>query len=86
MKTKEYVRVQKNCPAVSAALVLAIMAAVMSAAALAVGIIAFVKGCAGNRVTAAEYNSFIPPENSDDDENGDNCDDENNIGSDTLAF
>lgn len=85
MKTKEYVQVRKNCPAASAALVLAIMAAVMSAAALAAGIIALVKSCAGNRVTAAEYNSFVPPENSEDDENGDDCD-EDSLGSDTLAF
>lgn len=84
MKTKEYVRVQKNCPAASAALVLSIMAAIMSAAALAVGIIALIKGSAGNRVTAAEYNSFIPPENSEDDENVDS--DEDSLGSDTLAF
>lgn len=83
MKTKEYVCVQKASPAASAALVLAIMAVVMSAAALAVGIIAFVKGCAGNRVTAAEYNSFIPSESGDD---SDDSDDEDNIGCDTLAF
>ncbi len=82
MKTKEYVQVRKNCPAASAALVLAIIA-VMSAAALAAGVIALVKGCAGNRVTAAEYNSFIPPENVGDDESGD---DEDSIGSDTLVF
>lgn len=85
MKTKEYVQVRKNCPAASAALVLAIMAAIMSAAALAAGIIALVKGRAGNRVTAAEYNSFVPPENSEDDENGDDGD-EDSLGSDTLAF
>ena len=78
MKTKEYVQVRKNCPAASAALVLAIIAA-----ALAAGVIALVKGCAGNRVTAAEYNSFIPPENVGDDESGD---DEDSIGSDTLVF
>ena len=83
MKTKEYVQVRKNCPAASAALVLAIIAAVMSAAALAAGVIALGKGCAGNRVTAAEYNSFIPPENVGDDESGD---DEDSIGSDTLVF
>lgn len=80
MKTKEYVQVRKSN---AAALVLAILAAVMSAAALAVGITALIKSCAGNRVTAAEYNSFIPSENGGDDEN---TDDEDTIGSDTLAF
>lgn len=83
MKTKEYVQVRKNCPAASAALVLAIMAAVMSAAALAAGIIALIKGCSGNRVTAAEYNSFIPHENGGDDESGD---DEDIPACDMLAF
>ena len=74
MKTKEYVQVQNRN---TAALVLAILAAVMSAAALAVGIIALVKSCAGKRVTAAEYNCF---NQTDEDE------DEENIGSDTLVF
>ncbi|MDE6764377.1 MAG: hypothetical protein K2N26_10230 [Oscillospiraceae bacterium] len=74
MKTREYVQVQSGN---AAALVLAILAAVMSAAALAVGIIALVRSCSGKRVTAAEYNCFSQ---SDDD------DDEENIGSDTLAF
>ena len=78
MKTKEYVQVQNTN---TAALVLAILAAVMSAAALAVGIIALVKNCAGyagKRVAAAEYNYFS--------QHDDDDDDEENIGSDTMAF
>ena len=74
MKTREYVQVQSSN---TAALVLSILAAVMSAAALAVGIIALVKSCAGKSVTAAEYNCFSQP---------DEDDDEENIGSDTLVF
>lgn len=74
MKTREYVQVQNSS---AAALVLAILAAVMSAAALAVGIVALVKSCAGKRVTAAEYSGYVP---------SDEDDDEENLGSDTLAF
>lgn len=59
------------------AIVLAASALAVSAAALVIGIIALVKSCAGKRMTAAEYNYFTQSE---DDE------DEENIGSDTLAF
>ncbi|MCM1022942.1 MAG: hypothetical protein NC395_02640 [Prevotella sp.] len=77
MKTKEIVHVQKSS---AASLVLAILAMIMSAAALAVGITALVRSCADSaakRVTAAEYN-YIRPDGEDDEEE--------NIGSDTLAF
>lgn len=77
MKTKEYVEVQKSN---TAALVLSILAAVMSAAALAVGIIALVRsfsGGSGKRLSASEYNCYI--RHDDDDE-------EEDLGSDTLAF
>ncbi len=59
------------------AIVLASAALAAAIAALVVGIIALVKSCAGKRMTAAEYNYFTQSE--DDDE-------EENIGSDTLAF
>lgn len=80
MKTRETVYVRKGS---AASLVLAILAMIMSAAALTVSIIALVRSIAnsaGKRVTAAEYNYIRPAEYDSDDE------DEENIGSDTLAF
>ncbi|MBD5146882.1 MAG: hypothetical protein HDT21_13390 [Ruminococcus sp.] len=77
MKTREYVEVQKSN---TAALVLSILAAVMSAAALAVGIIALVRsfaGSSGRRLSPSEYDCYI---------SHDDDDEEENIGSDTLAF
>ncbi len=59
------------------AIVLSAAALAVSIAALVVGIIALVKSCAGKRMSAAEYSYFTRPE--DDEE-------EENIGSDTLAF
>lgn len=58
------------------AIVLASTALAAAIAALAVGIIALVKSCGGKRLTAAEYNYMAPAED----------EDEENIGSDTLAF
>ncbi|MDE6600274.1 MAG: hypothetical protein K2K34_09380 [Oscillospiraceae bacterium] len=78
MKTREYVEVQKSN---TAALVLSILAAVMSAAALAVGIIALVRsfaGGSGKRLSPSEYDCYIRHDDDDDEEE--------NIGSDTLAF
>jgi len=61
------------------AIVLASTALAASIAALAVGIIALVKSCAGKRITASEYSYISPADPADDEE-------EQNIGSDTLAF
>lgn len=58
------------------AIVLSSAAFVMSAAALALGIIAVVRCCAGRRMSASEYNFVVPEED----------EEEENIGSDTLAF
>lgn len=61
----------------TAAVVISITALAAALAALAVGIIALVKSCRARRLTAAEYSCFTPDEDNEDEEN---------IGSDTLAF
>ncbi len=58
------------------AIVLASAALATAIGALVVGIIALVKSCGGKRLTAAEYNYITPTED----------EEEENIGSDTLAF
>ncbi len=58
------------------AVVLASVALVTAIAALAVGIVALVKSCGRKRLNALEYNYIVPDED----------EEEENIGSDTLAF
>ncbi len=74
MKTKGSIQMKKSN---ALAITLSAVALLMSAAALAIGIVALVKSCAGKRITAAEYNCFAQSDDSEDEEN---------IGSDTLAF
>ena len=54
---------------------LSVVSAVLSVLALIFSIIALVKSCTGRKITTDEYNCF-------DDDN----DDDESIGSDTLAF
>ncbi len=60
------------------AIVLASVAAAASIAALVIAIISLVKSCGSKKLTAAEYNYYGL---SDDEEN-----EEDTLGSDTLAF
>ena len=57
--------------------VLSIASAVMALIALILSIVALVKSCTGRKVTTDEYNYFDDSDDNDDDES---------IGSDTLAF
>lgn len=65
------------------ALVLSIIAAVVSAAALAVAIVALVKSFGKNRITVSEYDFY---EDSAARSDYGDISDEDDIGSDTLAF
>lgn len=56
-------------------LIISVAAFALSAAALVIGVVALVKSCGGNRICASEYNFA----DLDDDEDED-------LGSDTLAF
>lgn len=60
----------------TAAVVISITALAAAIAALAVGIVALVKSCGRKRLNASEYNYIVPAED----------EEEENIGSDTLAF
>ena len=57
--------------------ILSIASAVMALIALILSIVALVKSCTGRKVTTDEYNCFDGSDDNDDDES---------IGSDTLAF
>ncbi len=59
------------------AIVLASVAAAAAVGALVIAIISLVKSCGVKKITAAEYNYYGVPETDDEEEN---------LGSDTLAF
>lgn len=59
------------------AIVLASVAAAAAIAALAVAIVSLVKSCGVKKISSAEYNYYGIPEDADEEEH---------LGSDTLAF
>ncbi|MBP1560912.1 MAG: hypothetical protein J6C96_06690 [Oscillospiraceae bacterium] len=56
-------------------IIIAAAAFALSAAALAAGIVALVKSCGKNKISASEYNFACP-----------DCGEDEELGSDTLAF